>query len=75
MLFRDVLNLVRGVGHTHTDQPSRMDCPQGESITLGEVVPLSHGKFLWMDSAVSHQQAMLLAAEGMSTLDLEEESV
>lgn len=51
-----------------------MDCPQRESVTLNEVVPLSHRQFLWMDSAVSHQHAMLLAAEEMNSLDLEEES-
>lgn len=51
-----------------------MDCPQGEGRTLDEIVPFGHGQCLRMDSAVSHRQAVLPAAEGMSAIDSEEAS-
>lgn len=51
-----------------------MGCPRGEGIILDEVVSLGHGQCLRMHSAMSQQQAVLLAAEGMSAMDLEEVS-
>lgn len=41
---------------------------------MDEIVPFGHGQCLRMDSAVSHRQAVLPAAEGMSAIDSEEAS-